>query len=292
MPDTISTTDINTLIAQVKTGDISGAYTYLSDRGYDYASWANGVVTENTIAGVAAVNFLTDTAGHDLSEQTLQNIRQDMAKAYLDVLEKYADKNGGVTNSDINAEDVWKIHDETFTGNGLSIENWTLNTPFEIVKAGGGDAALEHYWEEIRATRGDWVDASLINARVFGDVFFETQFPGSQWTKEITQKWLDDVSVVKGVAEWLLNMPKEGLKSLLDFIISPAYGNGNEVIETVKQQVTSAKTTSSPIILDLNNNGIIETTDVKQGAYFDHANDGLLVRNNFYNQNYLRQYAA
>jgi hypothetical protein len=77
----------------------------------------------------------------------------------------------------------------------------------------------------------------------------------------------------------------------LDFFISPAYGNGNEVIETVKQQVTSAKSTSSPIILDLNNNGV-ETSGVKQGAYFDHANDGLFVRNNFYNQNYLQQFAA
>jgi hypothetical protein len=47
----------------------------------------------------------------------------------------------------------------------------------------------------------------------------------------------------------------------------------DEVIENVKQQVTSAKSTSSPIILDLNNNGV-ETTAVKQGAYFDHANDG------------------
>ncbi|MDP1615401.1 MAG: hypothetical protein Q8L68_06355, partial [Methylococcales bacterium] len=57
----------------------------------------------------------------------------------------------------------------------------------------------------------------------------------------------------------------------LDFFITPAYGN--EAIENAKQQVTSAKSTSSPIILDLNNNGI-ETTGVKQGAYFDHANDG------------------
>ncbi len=81
----------------------------------------------------------------------------------------------------------------------------------------------------------------------------------------------------------------------------------DEVIETVKQQVTSAKSTSSPIILDLNNNGI-ETTGVKQGAYFDHANDGfaeqtgwvgandgLLVRDLngiIYNKACLRQYAA
>ena len=47
----------------------------------------------------------------------------------------------------------------------------------------------------------------------------------------------------------------------------------NQVLDTIKNIVNSAKSTSSPIILDLNNNGI-ETTGVKQGAYFDHSGDG------------------
>lgn len=49
--------------------------------------------------------------------------------------------------------------------------------------------------------------------------------------------------------------------------------NSSDHIESIKQKVDSAKTTSSPIILDLNNNGV-ETTNVKQGAYFDHASNG------------------
>jgi hypothetical protein len=47
----------------------------------------------------------------------------------------------------------------------------------------------------------------------------------------------------------------------------------NQVLDTIKNIVNSAKSTSSPIILDLNKNGI-ETTGVKQGAYFDHSGDG------------------
>ena len=47
----------------------------------------------------------------------------------------------------------------------------------------------------------------------------------------------------------------------------------NQVLDTIKNIVNAAKSTSSPIILDLNNNGI-ETTGVKQGAYFDHGGDG------------------
>ncbi|MDO9106908.1 MAG: glucosaminidase domain-containing protein [Methylovulum sp.] len=49
--------------------------------------------------------------------------------------------------------------------------------------------------------------------------------------------------------------------------------NASDHIDSIKQKVDSAKTTSSPIILDLNSNGV-ETTAVKQGAYFDHASDG------------------
>jgi len=110
--------------------------------------------------------------------------------------------------------------------------------------------------------------------------------------------WLNSQEMVTIAQKVLLKFGK----NLSDFLTTPAHAD--DVIENVKQQVTSAKSTSSPIILDLNNNGI-ETTSVKQGAYFDHANDGfaeqtgwvgandgLLVRDNFYNKNDLRQYAA
>ncbi|MGZ5025868.1 MAG: glucosaminidase domain-containing protein [Methylobacter sp.] len=49
--------------------------------------------------------------------------------------------------------------------------------------------------------------------------------------------------------------------------------NVSDHIDSTKQKIDSAKITSSPIILDLNNNGV-ETTGVKQGIYFDHESDG------------------
>ncbi len=53
--------------------------------------------------------------------------------------------------------------------------------------------------------------------------------------------------------------------------------NANDDMDSIKQKVDTAKTTSSPIILDLNNNGV-ETTGVNGWAYFDHANDGFAER--------------
>ena len=62
MPSTITISEINQLIETVNAGDISSAYEYLIERGYSYASWTNGVAQADTIAGVSALNYLSDTA--------------------------------------------------------------------------------------------------------------------------------------------------------------------------------------------------------------------------------------
>jgi len=93
-------------------------------------------------------------------------------------------------------------------------------------------------------------------------------------SKEISKIFEDAIfSIFDGInGATNLNEWKTHLKELFPIFDTLDKWN-DEIIENVKQQVTSAKSTSSPIILDLNNNGI-ETTSVKQGAYFDHANDG------------------
>ncbi|MDD5228344.1 MAG: hypothetical protein PHD53_06045, partial [Methylococcales bacterium] len=50
-----------------------------------------------------------------------------------------------------------------------------------------------------------------------------------------------------------------------------------DTLDDIKKEVNTAKSTSSPIILDLNNNGV-ETTGVNGWAYFDHAGDGFAER--------------
>jgi Ca2+-binding RTX toxin-like protein len=51
----------------------------------------------------------------------------------------------------------------------------------------------------------------------------------------------------------------------------------NQGIEDAKTNLDHAKSTSSPIILDLDGNGVA-TTAVQAGAYFDHAGDGFAER--------------
>ena len=69
----------------------------------------------------------------------------------------------------------------------------------------------------------------------------------------------------------------------LDFIIPPAYGNESspysdtnykKFFDDLKQKFLDAETIVSPIILDLNGDGIA-TTSLKNGVYFDHDGNGL-----------------
>ncbi|HEX7984704.1 MAG TPA: hypothetical protein VF616_14400 [Duganella sp.] len=140
MPNSLSIVQIQQLETTLASGDINGVYTYLSQQGYNYAGWAGGVAAGNTIAGVAALDFMKGTAlmgvgGLEcqlLSAETIQNIKSDMAKSYLKTLASITTDlaNNGYASRDVNAEEVWNFHKAVFEKNGLSIDNRTLNAPF------------------------------------------------------------------------------------------------------------------------------------------------------------------
>ncbi len=70
MPQAISGTQIQQLInginsatdAAGKQSAIESTYSLLSFMGYDYAGWAGGVASQKTWTGIAAMDFLTNTA--------------------------------------------------------------------------------------------------------------------------------------------------------------------------------------------------------------------------------------
>ncbi len=88
----------------------------------------------------------------------------------------------------------------------------------------------------------------------------------------------DAVRAIKNINKWITHSGE----------LSPFADKFSEIIDkvinSVKNQVNSAKSTSSPIVLDLNNDGI-ETTGVKQGTYFDHAGDGFAEQTGWINPN-------
>lgn len=104
---TLNSADLTRLETVLRSGDVNGFYTEMLDRGYMYAGWGRGVANGDTLAGVAALDYLQGSA-----------LKQ------------------------------------VFEANQLGIENWTLNSVFELLVKNGGEAALERNWEAIRDTNG------------------------------------------------------------------------------------------------------------------------------------------
>lgn len=116
----------------------------------------------------------------------------------------------------------------------------------------------------------------------FIDIFQEQLIDDVNWfnNQEIAKSIEDLIASNPDLSDQLhdlatrLSNGVDGLDTILSTLTKTLT---NKDIEDTKSGVSNAKTTSSPIILDLNGNGI-ETTGVKQGAYFDHANDGFAER--------------
>ncbi|MGD9169497.1 MAG: calcium-binding protein, partial [Candidatus Thiodiazotropha sp.] len=156
-------------------GKISEFYTLMRENDYAYAGWAQGVADGDTIAGLVALDYLIDSAmagavGPEvqaLSDEQIQNIKADMAQEYLNTLISIADDADGSVSRDVTAQEVWDFHKTAFEDNGLGIENWTLNIPFTIVQAVDGEEGLEQFWEDLRETEGEGLDAIWKNILVF-----------------------------------------------------------------------------------------------------------------------------
>nr|CUV37340.1 protein of unknown function [Ralstonia solanacearum] len=155
MPQTIKRDDLRYLKDLLHMGLVSDFYRYLQKQGYGYAGWGGGVAREDSIAGISAIDYLTGSALMGMGGQACWNIspeksaaiKQGMAEAYLDSLEKIADENKRLTgqdevNRDIRAKEVWNFHEKVFNSNGLGIENWTLDSVFKTIQQTQGDDAL------------------------------------------------------------------------------------------------------------------------------------------------------
>lgn len=156
--------------AQFKAGQLTPTqvYSLIERYGYSYTGWAGGVAGANTIAGAAALSYMSNVAadlGKPLTKVQIEKIKQDMAAAYLDTLKGQADATGFVTR-DINAREVWRFHRQVFKENNLPPEAWTLEIPFRLVEQMGGPARLEQFWTILRSTGGAYADALVANTTV------------------------------------------------------------------------------------------------------------------------------
>ncbi|MCO6062534.1 hypothetical protein NG726_38550, partial [Pseudomonas sp. MOB-449] len=69
----------------------------------------------------------------NLTQQQIDKIRTDMANQTLEKYKEIARDNGGILDRDLTYQETKDIHDKVFRENSLSLDNWTLNTPMELI---------------------------------------------------------------------------------------------------------------------------------------------------------------
>lgn len=189
-------------------GQTRMVYAELYEKGFNYAGWALGVANGNTLTGLAALDFLKGTAlmGLDiatcrnLSQSTIDSIRYEMGKAYIDALIKIAIKDNGVMARDVNFDETRNFHRDVFQNYGLTLSNWTLNTPMELVRLTKNSEAVEALWQSIRDTGGEGLNGTVASVTLLNMVG-RLAFSDDPKISEMAQQWIDTVPGVANLRQ-------------------------------------------------------------------------------------------
>lgn len=168
--------DINRYKNDIRQHGVQGVirtYIDLLSKGYNYAGWAKGVaeaegmtwssLPKGETTGRAAVMFMKDSSGQTFSEQRLNQIRVGMAEGYLNFLQS----NIGKPPRDVRFDEMRDFHRDVFRENGLSINNWTLETPMKLIERYEGKQKQEEIWQKLLATRGSGIGALTESATLY-----------------------------------------------------------------------------------------------------------------------------
>lgn len=184
-------------------------YGELYKKGYNYAGWALGVANGKTMTGLAALEFLKGTAlmGLDiascrnLSQSTIDVIRYGMGKSYITALINAAgESNDGYLNRDVHFDETREFHRKVFGAHGLTLANWTLHTPMELIRQTEGSAAVETLWQRMRDTGGDGLDGVGAGMMLLNKVGQLLSSPDAG-TRQRAAQWMETVPGVANLKQ-------------------------------------------------------------------------------------------
>jgi Ca2+-binding RTX toxin-like protein len=289
MPQPLTTQQLEQYLTAIKTGSIDAVgqvYADLYAHGYNYGGWAEGVAKGNSITGMSALHFLkasyADKSGTSLTDAQTDKIRVDMARRTLEEYLRTARNEGGVLIKDLNYEQTKAVHSDTFKKNNLTLDNWTLNTPMELIRRTYGNETVEKLWTQIRDTGGDYLDASAVSSALLVFVAGATYSDDAN-VREQAERWLKyvvpdsdyltplDNYIRNSINDWWDDFwdarEKDLLPRLLDLsdAINDIFSRARDFIEN-----------RDPLAFDLDGDGI-ETVGLngRSSILFDHDNDGI-----------------
>ncbi len=175
---------------------------YNNGNGYKYAGWALGVANGDTFTGQSALQFLQGTALMGLDSQTCKNlsaaqidqVRIKMAEATLDkMIEVANNEGGGYLKRELDYRETQEFHEAAFKSIGLSIQNWTLQAPMDLLPKAYGQAFTEKVWAALRDTGGTGLDSLLISSGLSATVFYLSLTSSDAAVVQQAQQWLTQV---------------------------------------------------------------------------------------------------
>ncbi len=211
MPEILTNQQLNSYRDRINSGgleQVRQVYSELYAKGYNYAGWALGVAKGNTLTGLAALDFLQGTAllGLDsvtcrnLSQNEIDLIRIDMGRSYVNSLIAITRLGDGTLSRDVKFDEVSNFHKGVFTKYNLTLTNWTLNTPMELIRQTEGSAAVEAMWQRIRDTGGGGLDGTVASMMLLNKVG-RLAFSEDSRIRDAALQWMDSVPGVANLKQ-------------------------------------------------------------------------------------------
>lgn len=259
----------------------SGSDTYHGGEGNDIVDGGQGVDSDkdtNQIYLGNGTNYYTGGAGDD--NVTGGNGRDVI---YGGDGKNYIDAGGG--NNEMHGGNGYN----NFKGGSGNDEIWSYNTTDTISLGGGNNTIHLENNKEV-----DWFSRGKIYVSAIPETV-DTIYGYDMWYREIV--------CINGGARKVYEIGNDrifeyeaGNKVILKDVVEkpdpePGTGSGSgrpstplppdtgvgdvgEIGDELEENFETAETTRSPLVVDLNGDGVIGTTSVADGVYFDHENDG------------------
>lgn len=198
---------------------VGDMYDYMAMKGDRYAILANGVAKGNSIAGLAAINFMRRTeadAGRPMSEADVEQVRLEMGKAYLELQERRVSE--GRAGGDPDHMEVWTFHSKVFEGLGRSKDAWTLNAVFELTYP----ERRESYWKEVLDAAGSPVSELWLSIRT-DSIMANTTAMAPDDLRPLAKYWKSRIDSPGAIASFLYSISEvtgNGLASVISELIS------------------------------------------------------------------------
>ena len=265
-------------------------YSYLKDYGHPYSELALGLVNESSVSGQAAISNLLEVAAENNVVVDLNAVKYSMADAYLETLARKAERND---YSEIGAQEAWDFHSRVFEEQfELPSSAWTMDVPFEVMT----EAERDSIWERTLNAAGNpdreialslqiaaYVSdkAGLLDGMSPDSAFAADMAelnrqsePGSELTAEQRGKVMDWLAINAWSTSNIANISDSALKSLADELNKRHLQNFALPVELMRSLFGGAERLASPLILDLDGDGVETIALGSAGINFDHDGNG------------------